>query len=292
MKLKTLKMFVKLIQANSFSIVAEQLDLTQPAVSMQIKSLEKKFDTELFTRENNKFHLTPAGRIVYNQAQEILEKWDNTRAQVKQIKQETYGQLTIGASTIPSEYLLPDLLAKFYTKLPEVEVTMKIKDSQDILKLLTNREVDLAIMGYKPQDNRLQNSPIVEDHLTLIVSTSHQLANQQQITSQELTKEKILIREKGSGTRKAMLTALKQANINQKDLNIRACLDTNQAIISAVEAELGIAFISHLAAKKAEANNRIKTVKLKNIKIDRKFYLAYHTNRNQDLLIKKFVASC
>jgi DNA-binding transcriptional LysR family regulator len=147
-------------------------------------------------------------------------------------------------------------------------------------------------MGYKPQDNRLQLSPIVEDHLTLIVSNNHQLASQHHITSQELTKEKILIREKGSGTRKAMLTALKQANINKQDLDIRACLDTNQSIISAVESELGIAFISHLAAKKAEANNRIKTVKLNNIKINRKFYLAYHKDRKQDLLIKKFVDIC
>ena len=292
MKLKTLKMFVKLIQYNSFSKVAEDLELTQPAVSMQIRSLENKFQTELFTRQNNQLELTPAGRIVYHQAQQILVKWENAEIQVEQIKKENYNQLTIGASTIPSEYLLPDLLAKFYDKLPEVEVDMKVKDSKDIIELLENREIDLAIIGYQPKDPKFKTISIVQDELVLIVPPKHKLAEETKINTQQLIQEKILIREEGSGTRKTMLKALKKAKINPETLNIRACLGSNEAIISAVESNLGISFISNLAAKKAEANGRVKTIKLENIEITRKFYLAYHNNRAEDLLIKEFRDLC
>ncbi|GAB6138066.1 selenium metabolism-associated LysR family transcriptional regulator [Halanaerobaculum tunisiense] len=292
MKLKTLKMFVKLIEYGNYSIVAEQLNLTQPAVSMQLKSLEKKLETELITRQQGKIKLTPAGKIIYRRAKEILNNWEQAQLEVKQITGETYGHLTIGASTIPSEYLLPALLAKFYNQLPEVEITMKVGDSKEIIELLKNKKIDLAVVGTKPTINQLQIDPIVTDSLVLIVPSSHRFANKEKITSKELQQEKILLREKGSGTRKAMLTALEENGIDKESLNTRACLGSNEAIISAVEAKLGISFISNLAAKKAATNNRIKRIEVTDISTNRKFYLAYYQNRQQEVLIKKFKNIC
>ncbi|AGB42064.1 transcriptional regulator [Halobacteroides halobius DSM 5150] len=292
MKLQTLKMLVWLAEYKSFSIVAKQLDLTQPAVSMQIKSLEEQFETNLITRQKGNIELTPAGKIIYHQAKKILNDWEEAKLKVKQIKGKTYDHLTIGASTIPSEYLLPNLLAKFYNKLPEVETTVEVGDSKEIINLLKNKKIDLAIVGLKPAINQLQIKPIVTDSLVLIVPPDHRLANKRQVNSKELITERILLREKGSGTRQTMLTALENNGINKESLNIRACLGSNEAIISAVAAKLGISFISNLAAKNATLNNRIEKIEVTDISTSRKFYLAYYHNREKELLIKEFNNLC
>ncbi|MBM7624906.1 selenium metabolism-associated LysR family transcriptional regulator [Sporohalobacter salinus] len=288
MKLKTLKMLVKLIEKGSFSAVADKLNLTQPAVSMQIKALEDRFNTDLVLRQEKEIKLTPAGKVVYRQSKKILNAWEEAKVEVEQVKGETFDQLIIGASTIPSEYLLPDLLAKFYKRFPQVEVLIKVGDSAEVINTLKDREVDLIIVGSKPNRNQFEVVSVIEDRLVLILPPEHKLGDASQVSLADLVEERVLIREEGSGTRKAMLAGLKKAGINKNEFNIGIQLGSTEAVISAVEAGLGVSFVSELAANKAVTNGRVVRVKVSDMLISRKLYLAYHQERKNETLIKEF----
>lgn len=289
MQLKTLKMLVKLIELGSFSAVADELKVTQPAVSMQVKSLEENFATDLIIRRRGGIELTPAGKVLYRQSKKILNNWERAKLEVDQVTGETYGQLIIGASTIPSEYLLPDLLAEFCNKFPEVEILMEVGDSAETINRLNKGKVDIILVGSKPENKKFQVMSVAEDRLTLIVPRDYELANKDQVNIIDLERERMLIREKGSGTRKAMLAGLKEAGLNKKDLNIVVQLGSTEAIISAVEAGVGISFVSEMAAKKAIANGRVEQVNVVDMLISRKLYLAHHRERVEELLIKEFM---
>ncbi|MCK8816120.1 selenium metabolism-associated LysR family transcriptional regulator [Natroniella sulfidigena] len=288
MKLKTLKMLVKLMEKASFSAVADELGLTQPAVSMQIKSLEEFFDAELVIRQDGELRLTPAGKVVYRRAKDILASWEETKLEVARIKGEKFGQLSIGASTIPSEYLLPDLLAQFYDEFPEIETVMRVGDSKEMIDLLEQRKIDLIIVGSKPKIKGVKTRVIIDDRLILILPKEHRLAKRDKIIIDDLVEERMLIREEGSGTRKAMLTGLKEAGVDKNDLNVVANLGSTEAIISAVEAGLGVSFISELAAQKAISAKRVEQVEVRDMLINRKLYLAYYQARAEELLLKEF----
>jgi DNA-binding transcriptional LysR family regulator len=288
MQFKTLKMLVKLIEKGSFSAVADELGVTQPAVSMQVKSLEETFDTDLVIRQGGGITLTPAGKVVYRYSKEILSSWEKTKLKVEQVKGETYGQLVIGASTIPSEYLLPDLLAEFCSKLPEVEVLMEVGDSAEMIDNLKNRKADIVIVGFKPEDNRFKVMSVVEDRLVLIVPKGHELTQRDRVNIIDLEAERMLIREEGSGTRKAMLAGFKEAGLNERDLNIVVRLGSTESVISAVEAEVGISFVSGMAAQKAVNNARVEKIEVVDMLISRKLYMAYYRDREEELLIKEF----
>ena len=290
MKINNLRIFVKLVETGSFSKVAETMDLTQPAVSMQIKSMEEKFATDLVIKEKGEIILTPGGKVFYSQAKKILNEWEELLFNIDEVKDKTYGELKVGTSTIPSEYLLPELLSQYSKKLPEVKVFIEVGDSADMIKLLDDREVDLIIVGTKPNNNKYRTNAITDDHLQLIVPPGYHLAEREQITIADLKKEKLLIREEGSGTRQAMMKGLNEyAGLDLNDLNIICRLGSTEAVISAVESGLGISFVSSLAAKKARKCNRVETVKVSDMLINRKFYLAYNVKRKDEKLIKEFI---
>ena len=289
MKINNLKIFIKLVETGSYSLVAEQMNLTQPAVSMQIKTIEEKFSADLVFKEKNKIKLTPSGKIFYNQAKNILNEWEQLLFDIEEVRDKTFGKINIGTSTIPSEYLLPKYLSEYSRRLPEVQVLVEVGDSARMIELLEKRNVDLIIVGTEPQNSKYKTLAITEDHLQLIVPTQHHLTETNEVSINTLKKEKMIIREKGSGTRKAMLDGLKEyGDVELNELCINCRLGSTESVISAVESGMGISFVSSLAAKKAKKFNRISIVKVSDMLINRKFYMAYNEKRENELLIKKF----
>ena len=289
MKINTLNMFVKLIDTGSYSKVAEKLNLTQPAVSMQIKFLEEKFDTDLIIKENGKLKLTPPGKIIYSEAKKIINSWEKINYRVEESKNKSYRKIIIGSSTIPSEYLLPDILAKLEAEEIDLKSSIKVGDSGEMIELLEKNKVDIIIVGYKPDNSKYEVKEIENDKLKLIVPKNHKFANKDEILLDSLKDEKILIREVGSGTRKAMLEGLKEGGINLNELNIKCEMGSTEAILAGVQAGLGISFVSQLASSKAHNCSRVQEVNVKDMKFTRKFYLAYNKNRKNETAIKKFV---
>jgi len=289
MKINTLNMFVKLIDTGSYSKVAEKLDLTQPAVSMQIKFLEERFDTDLIIKENGKIKLTPAGKVVYSEAKKIINSWEKITYRVEESKNKSFQKIEIGSSTIPSEYLLPDILAKLDSENIDMKSSIKVGDSEEMIELLEKDKVDIIIVGYKPENPKYEVREIAKDELKLIVPKNHKFSNKNEISIEELKNEKMLIREVGSGTRKAMLEGLKENGININELNIKCEMGSTEAIIAGVQSGLGISFVSKLASSKAHNCSRVQEVDVKGMNFSRKFYLAFNKNRKDENIIKKFI---
>jgi len=267
------------------------MDLTQPAISMQIKTLEEKFDTELVFKQKGNINLTPAGKAVYQNAKDIIEKWEKLLIDVENKKDKLYKNIVIGSSTIPSEYILPELLADFSKNDPEIRSCIEVGDSAEIIEMLDNGEVDVILVGYKPTNSKYETIEIVKDELRLITPINHSLANLDKIKMNDLKSENILIREVGSGTRKAMLEGFKNKGIQYNELNIKCRLGSTEAIIAAVQAGLGISFVSKFASNKANEYGRVKEIKVSDMDLSRKFYLAFNKNKKGDQLINNIMTS-
>lgn len=289
MKLNTLKIFLKVIDTGSYSKAAEKMGLTQPAISMQIKTLEEKLETQLVMKKGGRLNLTPAGKVVYKNAKQVILDWEKLKYEVEDKKDKTYKSIVIGSSTIPSEYILPDLLAKLSKEDPEIKSCIEVGDSAEMIEMLEEAEVDLILVGFKPLDEKYKTVEIAEDKLKLITPNNHRLSQKEEIYINDLRNESILIREVGSGTRKAMLNSFREAGLKFNDLNIKSRLGSTEAIVAAVQAGLGVSFVSEFASSKAKKYGRVEELKVKDVDFKRKFHLAYNKNKEDSELIEKII---
>lgn len=289
MKIERIKTFITLIDLESYSLTAEKFGISQPAVSMQIKSLEKYFETELFYKEKGQIILTPAGKIVYQEGKKIVKRWEYLKQRVESKKNIQTKNLKIASSTIPSVYLLPDIISKINMNIDSLKTEVSVGDSRSMINLLENNEVDLIIVGYKPPNNKFKSIELCSDNLSLIVPSNHSLIEQEKVFLADLQNHNLLMREEGSGTRKAVISAFKEAGLKPDDFNVISQLGSTEAIISAVESGLGISFISKIAAKKAAICRRVAEIKVADLNYERKFYIAYNKNRHDDFLINTFI---
>ncbi len=291
MRISRLETFVKLAELNSFSLVAEELELTQPAVSIQVKNLEEYFGVQLVERGSDGVFLTAEGKLLYRDAREIIRVWKNIEHKINQLQDIVKGELTIGASTIPAEYILPQMIVEFCNTYPLVELKMEVNDSEAIINDLLKKRCDLGIVGSKPDKSDLLSIPIASDRLVLIVPRDHPLAAQGIVTKRDLLRQRFIMREEGSGTRKAMGDGLNQIGISLQDLQIAAQMGSTEAVIAAVEAGLGISVISSLAVRRAEKIGLIKVADIEGFQVQRQFYLAYSKDLYDQNLVRRFVDS-
>ncbi len=290
MKINTLKIFINLVDLGSYSKTADKLDITQPAVSMQMKALEEKFSTELLYKEKGEVKLTPAGNAIYREGKKILKHWDSLLNKVDLNRSRKNKELNIASSTIPSQYLLPEILAELSDEMPGLKTRVEVGDSNTMIRKLEKREVDMIIVGYKPANRKFNVMEAADDSLRLITQKDHHLSEKDRVYLEDLRGEKFLIREEGSGTRKTMLEGLNKVGLNFNDLNIISELGCTEAIISAVQAGAGVAFISRLASEKHSECGRVKEIAVEDLEIERKFYLAFHKERENDPIIKEFLS--
>lgn len=262
MSLDYLKTFVIVAEKKSFSKAAEKLSLSQPAISFQIKSLEKKYGQPLIDRTSQQLNLTPAGEILYAQARKILRLQQELEEELSSLSGEVKGQLNIGASTIPGEYILPNLISIFRKQCPKVKISIEIGDSRDIVRKVLEQEIGLGLVGTIFPNPRLSYQKLVSDELVLIAPPAHPLAKEKRVSLKEATKYPFLIREAGSGTLKTFQQELEKQGISLKELEVVIELGSTQAILTAVEAGLGVSVVSRWAARPAALSKLITIVPL------------------------------
>ncbi len=275
MKISILKTFLTVVEEKSLTRAAEALYLTQPAVSKHIKMLEKYFNTRLFHRQGQKITLTEGGEILCIKAKRILKEWENTEQSISELSSTVGGVLRIGASTIPGEYLLPYLLGAFKKEYPEVEIKLEVADSLEVVRKILAEEIHLGVVGAWIERKKLLAKNFADDELVLIMHPEHPLAKEDKVLPSALVKESLIWREKGSGTRRVVEEKLHKAGIAVENITPVLELGSNQAIITAVEAGLGISFVSLWAARREEALKRIAVKKLKGVLLKRKLYYLY-----------------
>jgi len=281
MDLRTLEIFTKLAENKSFSQTAEEMHLTQPTISFQIRSLEKYYKVKLFERTTRELSLTAEGEILNEYAKKIIDLNRQASEAMNEVSGLKRGELNLGASTIPGEYILPKRLKSFQRKFPQIKISLKIADTEEIIEEVLEKKLDLGVVGSKIKHRDLIYDEFVQDELVLIASRETKPKRLKKLTLEDLKKMPFLVREKGSGTRKTMLEALAKKNIYPEDLNIVMELGSTEAVKSAVEAGLGISFVSRWAVKEGIKLKKLKILKIPNFSIKRYFYLV--SNRKHTL---------
>lgn len=276
MNISYLKTFVTVAKLRSFSKAAEQLQLTQPAVSFQIHSLEKEYKEVFFDRSGHSIQLTEAGQIFYEYARKIVEFNDELIEKLGELRSLVRGKVVIGASNIPGEYILPVILGEFKKAYPDVEISLMIYDTQEIISMLLSHEINLGFCGAAVKHVPLIFEEFADDELVIAMSFNHPLASKKNLNLNDIKKYPLILREKGSGTRKIFLESISQAGFNESDLNIALELGSTQAVLSAAQSGLGIAPVSIYAVKEHVNSGTLTYKKMADVDLKRPLYIAYN----------------
>jgi LysR family transcriptional regulator, transcriptional activator of the cysJI operon len=271
-----LKVFRVVAAHLNFSRAAEELLLTQPAVTQQIKALEEEYGVPLFDRTGGRISLTPGGMALLPFAQKLKELSDEARVAVANAVGTLAGKLAVGASQTIGQYLLPALLADFLREHPRVAVSTMSGNTDEVLEALTGRRIELALIEGPALRKDVHVEPFMEDRMVLVVPSSHEWA-EQELDTETLKGAALLMRELGSGSRRVVEKALAEAGVGRKELPVRMELDSTEGLLSAVEAGLGVAFVSEWAARKHLGLGTVKLARVKGLKLGRMFSIAWAT---------------
>lgn len=269
-----LVVFRAVARHSSFSRAAEELLLTQPAVTQQIKALEEQFGHPLFHRAGGRISLTPGGVALLPFADQIKALTEDAIAAVAKAYGQEAGQLSLGASQTIAQYLLPTFIAAFLQTNPLVGMTARSGNTDEMLALLVAGDIQVALLEGPDHRTDVHIEPFMEDHMVLVVPSSHEWAGRK-ITLDELCTQPLLVREFGSGSRRVVELALSGAGLRTKDLNIRMELDSTEGLLNGVEAGLGVTFVSRWAVRNQLALGTLKLARVHGLKLSRSFSLAY-----------------
>lgn len=269
-----LKVFRAVAAHLSFSRAADELLLTQPAVTQQIKALEEELGVPLFDRSGNRIALAPGGHALLPYALQLKTLSDEAFSAVISASGERGGKLALGASQTIGQYLLPNLVAGFLRENPRVSVTAMSGNTLEVLEELTAHRIDLALVEGPAARRDLHVEPFMEDHMVLVVPAGHEWADAG-IDAEALRSAPLLMREVGSGSRRIVEGALAKAGLKRKDLHIAMDLDSTEGLLSAVEAGLGVTFVSRWAVRNQLALGTLRLAHLRGVTLARKFSLVY-----------------
>lgn len=290
-----LVVFRAVAEQRSFRKAAEELYLTQPAVSLQIKALEEDLGVQLFDRAGTHIALTAAGKVLLACSRQVYALLVQAESNIAALSGEHTGGLALGASTTIAQYVLPRLLAEFRREHPRVHPTLISGNTEDIVKAVEKQKIALGFIEGPARSREVKTEPFLEDRLVLIASTAHEWAERDSVLCSEIASVPLLIRERGSGTRHVVEMALARQGLKRSSLQIVMELDSTEAIKSAVEAGLGVGFVSRWAiAKDLRLNNSFKIVEVEGLNIKRQFLVAYATGPESQCLsieFRRFLAS-
>lgn len=282
--LRQLKVFASVAKHLSFTRAAEELHLTQPAVSMQVKQLEGQLDSALFEQLGKKIYLTEAGEEVYHYSRLISQQLDELETVLANIKGLEHGKLRISVATT-ANYFAPHLLAAFCRRYPGVNVILNVTNRQTLLHQLSENEVDMVIMGQPPAEMDLEADAFMDNPLVTIAPPDHPLAGQKRIPLSRLEKEVFLVRESGSGTRIAM-----QRFFDKHGISITTSMEvsSDEAIKQSVQAGLGLGMMSQDAVQLELSMNKLTILDIEEFPILRHWYLVHRKGKRLSAIAQAF----
>lgn len=276
MQLKQLEVFSQVARLRSFSRAAEALYLTQPTVSAHIAALEEELGVPLVVRSTKQLRLTAAGRVLARYAAEIQGLCQRAAQDVRTAASSIAGTLSIAASTVPSQYLLPRVLPLLRRRYPEVFFQIRQGDSSQVAQWMAESGAELGLVGAPVQRAGLLCVPFLTERLVIAApNTPEYRALEGQMTSQRLREAPFLVREPGSGTRRQAEQYLKGIGLELKSLTLAAQLESTESILQGVKNGLGISILSGCAAQEAAAEGKILVFAPESPLLERQFYLLY-----------------
>jgi DNA-binding transcriptional LysR family regulator len=275
-----LETFCRVAKLKSFSKAAEDLFLTQPTVSGHILSLEQSLSLRLFDRTSREVRLTKAGEVFLEYASKILSFRKDLLNALSEFSQGIRGELSLGASTIPGEYLLPKFMGDFKKEHPHFIISLKIADTKEIIQYVLQDNVEFGIIGAKLNHPSLHYEKYEEDEIIVVAPSDHPLTRKKRVNVEELLKEPWIIREEGSGTQIAVEKALRKKGKSLKQFNVVMEMGSTSSVKEGVKAKLGLAFISGRATEEELNQGFLSRIDVEGIEtISRQIYIVSHRGR-------------
>ncbi len=269
------KVFIAVAENMSFSKAAEELFISQPAVTKHIKELETKLNITLFERKGNRIYLTHAGQLTYDFLKKIKQQYREMEFQLGRLNDSFKGTLRMGASSTVSQYVIPAVVAAFHKKYPEINFYLFNGNSFEMEQKLLKNEIDLALVENESSHSNLKYTDFLQDEIVAVTGSSSLFAKKKNLSLSDMKKLPIVLREKGSGTLEVIKNALLKNKINLETLNILIHLGSTEAIKNFLPNFEGIALLSEKSIEKELLLKSLVKLNVKNLVIERKFRIAF-----------------
>ncbi len=290
MDTRQLAAFCTVVERRSFSQAAERLGVTQPAVSLQVRALEKRLGTQLLDRSGRRVEPTEAGWRLYRGAQRMLALEDQLLTAVASSAEgELSGDLVLGASTGPAAIAVPLVLGEFQRASPEVRVFLTVSDTHSIVERVAARELELGIVGASRRHRGVRFEPFFSDQVILACPPGHRFANRT-VEIDELRDETLILMQEGAGVRQIVEDGLRKQGVRLRDLDVKLELGLQESVRRAVEAGYGVTFISRTAVEAELADGRLAEARVEGLDVTREISLATATGRARTRVADAFVA--
>jgi DNA-binding transcriptional LysR family regulator len=289
MDTRQLAAFCAVVERRSFSQAAERLGVTQPAVSLQVRALEKRLGTQLLDRSGRRVEPTEAGLRLYRGAQRLLALEDQLVADVaRDAADELTGTFEIGASTGPGGIVLSQLLCEFGALHPELHVTLWVFDTQTIVERVASRELEFGVVGAARRHRGVAFEPFFRDPVVLVCPPGHRFAGRT-ISVEELRDDNLIAMQEGAGVRQLLEDELRGGGTRLRDLGVRLELGLQESVLSAVRAGYGVTFISRRSVEADLAAGTLAEARVEGLELERDVFLVRATGRAETNAARAFV---
>ncbi len=278
MDIHHLRIFAAVYRTRGFSRASEVLHLSQPTVSEHIKNMEEELGCRLFDRVGRTIIPTREAEVIYPKAVQIMEELEGLKEAATLAGSAVKGELIIGASTIPGTYILPAVASEFKRLNPGVSFEVIIGDSRRVTEMVLDHVLRLGIVGAVMEPGRLSYQRLIEDELVLVASP--RVVKKEVLDVEEIRRVPLVMREEGSGTRKAMEAILGERGVEVKELKVAAVLGSTDSVKQALKADLGASVLSRIAVKEEVRSGLLKEIRIRGLRMKRDFYLITHKRRS------------
>jgi DNA-binding transcriptional LysR family regulator len=287
MDVRDLQVFLSVAKHLNYTRAAEEINLSQPSVSVRMRQLERDLGSKLFEQLGKKIALTEAGHLLVPYAIRIIAAMSDARDAINELKGLERGLLRIGASTTPGMYLIPQTLAHFKRRYPKIEVHLAVKDTRQIEDGVIRNEFDFGFVGGHLAGNEVDVLPWMTDHLVLVVPSNHHLLRKNPVKISDLRKERFILRESGSATRAVVVNHLQKS-----DLEVETVMEMEnpESVKKAVQSGLGIAFISRFAVETELKAKSLVAVRVKGLDINRELKIVYRKDKHLSRAAQTFIS--
>jgi DNA-binding transcriptional LysR family regulator len=277
MDVRDLQVFLSVSKHLNYTRAGEEINLSQPSVSVRIRQLENELRVKLFEQLGKKVVLTDAGQLLVPYANRVIAAVDDAHHAIDELQGLERGSLRIGASTTPGMYLVPQVVARFKRSHPKIDIHLRIKDTRDVEDGVLSNEFDFGFVGGHLAAAEVSAHAWLTDELLLVVSPDHRLGKKKTVRKQDLEGESFIVRESGSATRATIVAQLQQANF---ELDAVIEMENPESIKKAVQSGLGIAFISKFAIATELRAKTLTAIRVRDLTINRELKIVHRKDKH------------
>ncbi len=285
---ESLQIFVVAAETENFSLAAQRLHISQPAISQHIGALEKRLGIQLFERRGRRIKLSATGEALLPLVQDLLRVHKQVEEAALALSGEVVGHLTIGCAATSGKYVLPRLIAHYRERYPLVRAAVRLCSRAEVVEALLAGEMDVGVTDERIQRSGLHYRRFFQDEIVLIVPAAHPWAAREAVHPQELYQERFILREPSSGTYMTLVEELSQVGVEVGRLETVLTLENSEAILIAVEEGIGLGFVPCIAARRCVALGGVKALRIEGLSMTRWLYLVRNSALPQRLALHAF----